>query len=218
MKKQTAVQWLFEQIEGEGDIQRDVLSNVLEIKISVSNFLEIKRIAKEMHKQEIINTWYNGYINQSPMIDEENCGEKFYQETFVSKGSDDRPMERKLLKSGFVDVVPKQDDVREVVEDDVEKLAEKHYPIYEYTTEEWLKRRLAFKNGYRTAKETLYTEEQAIEFAKWLAANWFPMWVKDKFVWEHDWDKTCEEQKYKGYYNEKELFNLFLSLKQPKKD
>jgi hypothetical protein len=38
--------------------------------------------AKEMHKQEIINTWYNGYINQSPMIDEENCGEQFYNETF----------------------------------------------------------------------------------------------------------------------------------------
>jgi hypothetical protein len=65
-------------------------------------------------------------------------------------------------------------------------------------------------------KENLYTEEQSIQFAKWLAENWFPMWVKDKFVWEHDWDKTCEEQKYKGYYNEKELFNLFLSLKQPK--
>jgi hypothetical protein len=67
-------------------------------------------------------------------------------------------------------------------------------------------------------QETLYTEEQATEFAKWLAANWFPMWVKDKFVWEHDWDKTCEEQKYQGYYNEKDLFELFLSLKQPKKD
>ena len=65
--------------------------------------------AKLLHKQEIINTWYNGYINQSPMIDEENCGEHFYQETFVSKGSDDTPMERKLLKSGFVDIVPKQE-------------------------------------------------------------------------------------------------------------
>jgi hypothetical protein len=67
-------------------------------------------------------------------------------------------------------------------------------------------------------QETLYTEEQTLEFAKWLAANWFPMWVKDKFVWEHDWDKTCEEQKYQGYYNEKQLFELFISLKQPKKD
>jgi predicted metal-dependent phosphoesterase TrpH len=35
--------------------------------------------------------------------------EQYYQETFVSKGSDETPMERKLLKSGFVDVVPKQE-------------------------------------------------------------------------------------------------------------
>jgi hypothetical protein len=38
--------------------------------------------AKVMHNQEIIKSWYNGYINQSPMIDEENCGEQFYNETF----------------------------------------------------------------------------------------------------------------------------------------
>jgi len=74
------------------------------------------------------------------------------------------------------------------------------------------------KEMHKAEQESLYTEEQMVGFAKWLAANWFPMWVKDKFVWEHDWDKTSEEQKYKGYYNEKELFNLFLSLKQPKKD
>jgi hypothetical protein len=53
----TSIEWLFEQIEGEGDIQRDVLSNVLEIKISVSNFLEIKRISKEMHKKELGDAW-----------------------------------------------------------------------------------------------------------------------------------------------------------------
>ena len=41
---------------------------------------EAKDKAKEMHKQEIINAWYNGYI--SPMVDEENCGEQFYKETF----------------------------------------------------------------------------------------------------------------------------------------
>jgi hypothetical protein len=42
------------------------------------------------------------------------------QETFVSKGSDDTPMERKLLKSGFVDIVPKEEnhisDISKMVE------------------------------------------------------------------------------------------------------
>ena len=91
----------------------------------------------------------------------------------------------------------------ELLEEELQKLEVKYISmILEYRKE----KRLIFDK----AKETLYTEEQTIEFAKWLASNWFPMWVKDKFVWEHDWDKTCEEQKYKGYYNEKELFNLFL--------
>jgi hypothetical protein len=60
--------------------------------------------AKEMHKQEIIDTY---------LLDELDSGKKYaeqyYQETFVSKGSDDKEMERKLLKSGFVDIVPKQE-------------------------------------------------------------------------------------------------------------
>ena len=62
-------------------------------------------------------------------------------------------------------------------------------------------------------QETLYTEEQLIEFTKWLASEWFPMWVKDKFVWEHDWEENQEGQKYQGYYTEKQLLDLFQSLK-----
>jgi len=69
----TSIEWL------EDNIHSDFTYNQI---------MDLLEKAKEMHKQEIINTWYNGYINQSPMIDEENCGEKFYQETFVSKGSE----------------------------------------------------------------------------------------------------------------------------------
>ena len=36
----------------------------------------------EMYKQEILDAWHNGYDNQSPMIDEENCGEQYYNEIF----------------------------------------------------------------------------------------------------------------------------------------
>ena len=35
-----------------------------------------------MHKEEIIITWHNGYENQSPMIDEDNCGQQYYKETY----------------------------------------------------------------------------------------------------------------------------------------
>jgi len=157
-----SIEWLFNQIEGESDFQRDVVSNRLEIKISVSDFLEIKRIAKEMHKQEIIDAW-----NSAGGGDAYHSGKQYYQETFGSKGSDDTSMERKLLKSGFVDVVPKQNDVREVVVDDVEKLAEAEYPIYDGDllgiANNQKHSRIDFIKGYNKAKETLYTEEQVRE-------------------------------------------------------
>jgi hypothetical protein len=38
--------------------------------------------AKAMHKEEIITTWHKGYDNLSPMIDENNCGDKYYNETY----------------------------------------------------------------------------------------------------------------------------------------
>ena len=74
----TSIEWLINELYTEMNLSGD--GRVLD---------EILEEAKEMHKQEIINAWYNGYINQSPMVDEENCGEQFYKETFVSKGSDE---------------------------------------------------------------------------------------------------------------------------------
>ena len=38
--------------------------------------------AKEMEKQQIIEGWHNGYLNECPMIDEENCGQQYYNQTF----------------------------------------------------------------------------------------------------------------------------------------
>ena len=65
MKKQTAVEWLIEQFEKDG-------------------YLGLQRIeqAKAMEKEQIIDAWDKGYDNQCPIIDEENCGEQYYNETF----------------------------------------------------------------------------------------------------------------------------------------
>jgi hypothetical protein len=74
----TSVEWLFKNLKSHFEHDGDLLEVV---KMSFEQ-------AKEIHKQEIIDAWYNGYINQSPIIYLENCGEQFYQEIFVSKGSD----------------------------------------------------------------------------------------------------------------------------------
>jgi hypothetical protein len=79
----------------------------------------------------------------------------------------------------------------------------------------------AYKKGFiegwekcQENQEALYTKEQVIEFTKWLASDWFALWVKDKFLWECDWSENAENQDYKGYYTEKQLLELFKSLKQ----
>ena len=71
--------------------------------------------------------------------------------------------------------------------------------------------------GYNKAKETLYTEEQTIEFAKWLAANWIPLHVTKEYLWEYDeLDLSKIPEHYRGYKTEEQLFDIFQSLKQPK--
>ena len=45
-------------------------------------YVDLLKQAKAMHKEEIIITWHKGYNNLSPMIDEDNCGDKYYNETY----------------------------------------------------------------------------------------------------------------------------------------
>ena len=71
--KQSSVRWIVEELE--------------KFELGTSEFFfktEIINRADRMHKEEIIESWHNGYNNQSPMIDEENCGEQYFKETFGS--------------------------------------------------------------------------------------------------------------------------------------
>jgi hypothetical protein len=72
MKKQTAVEWLVDQIKSEQN-QR---------ALSANEWVKVIEQAKAMECEQIIETWHNGYENQSPMIDEENCGQQYYNETY----------------------------------------------------------------------------------------------------------------------------------------
>jgi hypothetical protein len=69
--RQTAVEWLEKIRQG----QKGQPFDDHEWEIAFNH-------AKEMEKGQIIETWHNGYNNQSPMIDEENCGQNYYNETF----------------------------------------------------------------------------------------------------------------------------------------
>ena len=62
----TAIEWLEEKMK-------------LSLGDDFQYLLGFFTLAKEQEKRNIIDSWHNGYNNESPMIDEENCGEQFYQ-------------------------------------------------------------------------------------------------------------------------------------------
>ena len=76
-----SIEWLIEQLEQKGDMRETPSIRNLQLNIDTSDYLELKRLAKEMHKQEIIDSaerWKGT-----------DFAERYYQETFVSKGSDE---------------------------------------------------------------------------------------------------------------------------------
>ena len=59
-KKQTAVEWLIEQLEEKGDLRETPSIRIVQLNIDTSDYLDLKRQAKKMHEQEIVNAWEKG--------------------------------------------------------------------------------------------------------------------------------------------------------------
>ena len=70
--KQTAVEWLYDNLKSHFEHDGDLLEVV---------HMSFEQ-AKAMQKEQTVTSWYNGWLNQSPMIDEDNCGEQYYNETY----------------------------------------------------------------------------------------------------------------------------------------
>jgi len=58
LNKQTAVQWFIEQLEQKGDASENVSIRRIQISVDVSEYLDLKRQAKEMEKEQN-NRYYN---------------------------------------------------------------------------------------------------------------------------------------------------------------
>ena len=181
----TSIEWLVKELYTEMNMSGD--GRVLD---------EILEEAKEMHKQEIIKA-QSYAISNADMTNNKgyfDC-EKYYQETFGSKGSetfkvwDCCGMEECICKGN-----------------DVEKLALEwnngEMPMHYHKRE-------GFKVGYNKAKETLYTEEQLIGFSKW-ADDCGYMYNGSANCWytQDGYKRTDEEM----------IWMYKQSLKQPKKD
>ena len=94
---QTAIEYIFEQLEEQGLIFLTTKTNEMTISISASDYLDIKRLAKEMEKQHIIDAWNGGdyaYFYSKETGRDFVDGNEYFAETYGSKGSDETNSEK----------------------------------------------------------------------------------------------------------------------------
>ena len=79
--KQTAVEWLIEQIK---DYDCSPISNNEDYAIVIPIWILKSKVqqAKAMHKEEIMDAWYNGFEEIRPYVDN---SEQYYNETYEHK-------------------------------------------------------------------------------------------------------------------------------------
>ena len=187
----TSIEWLIEQLFKQGYFDGNK-------PLTFTNLDHLQQQAKEMHKQEIIDAYCAGEDN----IDNDGCTigrngkETYYNETFVSKGSGNTLKDYHIVDTNeMIDTykVWKCCGMEECICKDDDAL----------TDDEWI-----IKQKHQQITNT------AIEFAKWLASNWIPLHVSKEYLWEYDeLDLSKIPQDYRGYKTEKQLFDIFQSLK-----
>jgi len=78
--KQTAVEWLFEQLEEKGDARETPSIRNIQFNLDTSDYLELKRIALEKEKEQIIKAAYDNMnaIEDDPLTD----AKEYYNEKY----------------------------------------------------------------------------------------------------------------------------------------
>jgi len=161
MSKQTAVEWLVEQLTPAVSLQQKYID-------------EIKAKAKAMENEQIIEAISKGwdYYEDGKV---RWMGEQYYNETYGGERSDE--IGSSLNWNGEVtqginhivdtnEMIDHIGNVTKMVDyvSNVEKLAEEEYPIFDGDLLEIAHNqqhsRIDFIKGYNKAKETLFTEEQ----------------------------------------------------------
>jgi len=145
---------------------------------------------------------------------------KFSQEVEFEMVTEDilHPIDKHLIKSTYAKLIHHPVDTNkmidhigeanEIVEDDVEKLTEEEYPIFDGDllgiANNQKHSRIDFIKGYNKAKETLYTKQDIIDSVNRMY---------DIFM-----DDTLEAKKLRLKGISWHIQNTLESLKQPKKD
>jgi hypothetical protein len=95
--KQTAVEWFIEQLEQKGDAWENVSIRRIQISIDVSDYLELKRQALQMEKEQVIDA-----VNSQRQLGWDEKGEQYYKEkygkTFIDLVSDEESKVHEVVR------------------------------------------------------------------------------------------------------------------------
>jgi hypothetical protein len=83
--KQTAVEQFIEQLEQQGNSWENASIGRMNISIKIEDYLKLIEQAKEMEKEQIINTYRDGRSDQQsekPSRFYNRMAEQYYNETF----------------------------------------------------------------------------------------------------------------------------------------
>jgi hypothetical protein len=147
----TSIEWLENEIKKSIHYYRLIEDIESKSTIVQSNIFEQ---AKLLHKQEIIDAWEMGRFN----IDDVGLGEQYYQETFVSKGSDETKEESLVEKMiphqlkynlDVMEKLTRTSPQQEISDEEIEKASYKFWNFNEHTASS------AWKLGAKWYREQL---------------------------------------------------------------
>ena len=83
-KQKTAVEEFIDQLELKGNAWENASIKRIQISIDVSEYLELKKQATEMDKQQTINDWRDGFLNGRISVrrDDFSTPQEYYEETY----------------------------------------------------------------------------------------------------------------------------------------
>jgi hypothetical protein len=79
LNKMTAVEWFIEQLEQKGDASENLYVRRVQISVDVSDYLDLKRQAKQMEKEQIMDAWEDGVRSDNGFF---GTFEQYYKETY----------------------------------------------------------------------------------------------------------------------------------------
>lgn len=82
-KKQTALKWFIEQLEIKGDMRETQAIRIIQINIDTSEYLEIKKQALQMEREQIIDAFGIGcQVESTRLIGYHDMANQHYNETY----------------------------------------------------------------------------------------------------------------------------------------